>query len=107
MAKALYGLRTSATGNLRKFDYFPFKVDPNLFYKDMEDLYEYVASFVDDTLTWPKDPMKVMAKLKAVYSMKGINIPEYYLGGNVKQMNEVCLKEDIQTGLSPGLTLRM
>ena len=32
--------------------------------------------------------------------MKGVGIPEYYLGGNVKQMDEVWLKEDIQIGLS-------
>ena len=44
--------------------------------------------------------MRVMARLKAVYTMKSVCIQEYYLGGNVEQMDEVWLKEDIQTGLS-------
>ena len=57
----------------------------------MRDHYEYVASYVDDILIWSKDPMRVMAKLKAVYTMKGVGIPEYYLGGNVEQMDEVWL----------------
>ena len=38
--------------------------------------------------------MMVMAKLKTVYTMKGVGIPEFYLDGNVKQMEEVWLKED-------------
>ena len=32
--------------------------------------------------------------------MKGVGIPEHYLGGNVEQMDEVWLKENIQIGLS-------
>ena len=67
--KAFYGLRTSAarfhehlTDNFRKFGYVPSKADPNLFYKDMGDHYEYIASYVDDILIWSRDTMKVMAK---------------------------------------------
>ena len=54
----------------------PPRTDPNLFYKDMGDHYEYVASYVDNILIWSKDPMRVMAKLKAVYTMKGVGISE-------------------------------
>ena len=57
VVQALYGLRTSAarfhehlTDNLRKFGYVPSKADPNLFYKDTGDHYEYIASYVDDIL---------------------------------------------------------
>ena len=85
VVKALYGLRTSAarfhehlTDNLKKFGYVPSKADPNLFYKDMGDHYEYIASYVDDISIWSRDPMRVMARLKAVYTLKGVGIPEYY-----------------------------
>ena len=83
VVKALCGLRISAarfhehlTDNLRKFGYKPSRADPNLFYKDIGDHYEYVASYVNDILIWFKDPMRIMAKLKAVYTMKGVGIPE-------------------------------
>ena len=51
VVNALYGLRTSAarfhehlTDNIKKFGYIPSKADPNLFYENMRNHYEYVAS---------------------------------------------------------------
>ena len=107
IVRSLYGLRTSAarfhehlTDNLRKMGYTPSKADPNMFYKDMGDHYEYLASYVDDILIWSKDPMHAMKRLMAIYTMKGVGIPEYYLGGNVEQLDEHWAKENIQVGLS-------
>ena len=114
VVKPLYELRTSAasfhehlTDSLRKFGCVPYKADPSLFYKDMGDHYEYIASYVDDILIWSKHTMKVMARLKAVYSMKGVGIPEYYLGGNVEQMDEDGSRKTFRLGYLLGLTLRM
>ena len=57
IVRSLYGLRTSAarfhehlTDNLWKLGFHPSKADPNLFYKDMGDHYEYLVSYVDDVL---------------------------------------------------------
>ena len=93
VVKSLYGLRTSAarfhehlSDNLRKMGYIPSRADPNLFYKDKGDHYEYLSSYVDDILVWSKDPMAVMDILKGLYTMKGVGIPEYYLGGNIEQL---------------------
>ena len=97
--RSLYGLRASAarfhehlTVNLRKLGFHPSKADPNLFYKDMGDHYECLASYVDDILVWSRDPMRTMNLLMAKYTMKGVGIPEYYLGGNVEQMGEEWTK---------------
>ena len=107
IVKALYGLRTSAarfhehlTDTLRKLGFTPSKADPNMFYKDAGDHYEYIATYVDDILVWSRDPMQVMKLLMKNYTMKGVGIPEYYLGGNVEQLDEHWAKENIQVGLS-------
>ena len=54
----------------------------------MGDHYEYLASYVDNILVWSRDPMHTMDLLMAKYTMKGVQIPEYYLGGNVEQTGE-------------------
>ena len=93
IVKALYGLRTSAAGfhehltdTLRKLGFSPSKADPNMFYKDAGDHNKYIAMYVDDILVWSRDPMRIMKLLMTNYTMKGVGIPEYYLGGNVEQL---------------------
>ena len=66
----------------------------------MEDHYEYLASYVDDILICSRDPMSVMKKLQDQYALKGVGISEYYLGGDVEQMDEHWSKENIFVGLS-------
>ena len=44
--------------------------------------------------------MAVMENLKKVYTMKGVEIPEYYLGGDVEQLDEHWNKEDIAMAFS-------
>ena len=80
--------------------YIPSRADPNLFYKDKGDYYEHLASYMDDILVWSRDPMAIMDVLKRIYTIKGVGISEYYLGGNIQQLGEEWLKEGIQTGLS-------
>jgi len=107
VVRALYGLRTSAarfhehlTANLRKLGFYPSKADPNMFYRDAGDHYEYLASYVDDILIWSREPMVFMEKLRQIYPLKGVGIPEYYLGGNVEQLEDAWKKEGISVGLS-------
>ena len=107
IVKSLYGLRTSAArfhehldNILRSLGFLPSKADPNFWIRDKEDHYKYLASYVDYILAWSKDPMAVMEDLKKLYTMKGVGISEYYLGGDVEQMDEHWNKEDIAMAFS-------
>ena len=51
--------------------------------KPKGDHYEYIARYVDDIIVFSKDPMLVIQELKRTYIMKGVDKPQYYLGGNV------------------------
>ena len=44
--------------------------------------------------------MSVMKKLQDQYTLKGVGIPEYYLGGNVEKIDEHWSKENIFVGFS-------
>ena len=105
--KALYGLRTSAarfhehlSEQLILLGFIQSKYDHDLWIKDKVDHYEYLATFVDDILVWSKDPMAIMSELKKVYVLKGVGIPEYYLGGNVEILDEHWASDGVGLALS-------
>jgi hypothetical protein len=50
--------------------------------------YEYLASYVDDVIVISADPMSVIEDLKESYVLKGVGVPEYYLGGNFDQITD-------------------
>ena len=107
IVRSIYGLRTSAarfheqlTDVLRALGFQQSKADPNFFVKDKGTHYEYLASYVDDILVWSKQPMAVMDKLKEIYTMKGVGVPEYYLGGNVEYLDEHWAKDGKFVALS-------
>lgn len=105
--KSLYGLKTSSTRfheclseKLKLMGYKPSKVYPDLWYKQMESHYEYIARYEDDVISFSKDPLSIIEELKKTYGMKPIGAPECYLGGNVIQLGEEWEKEGINTALS-------
>ena len=53
-------------------DYKPSKADPDLWFKDCGEHYEYIAQYVDDVILFSKDPMKIMNHLTTIYKMKGV-----------------------------------
>jgi hypothetical protein len=65
--KGLYGLRTSSARfhehlacKLRKMGYVPSKADADFWMKKHKDgHYEYIASYIDDVISFSKDPMSV------------------------------------------------
>ena len=70
--RSLYDLKSSAaryhehfSATLRKMGYLPSKADPDLWMKwnPEENCYEYIARYVDDVISFSKDPMKVMKTL--------------------------------------------
>ena len=59
-----------------------------------------IARFVDDVISFSKDPMAVMKCLEQSYVMKGVGKPSYYLGGDVVELGEPWQKEGIYTAFS-------
>ena len=68
--------------------------------KDCKTHYEYIATYVDDILSFSHDPMLVIAEIKKDYVSKGIGALEYYLGGNIDYLNNTWNKEGMKIGLS-------
>ena len=93
--KGLYGLRSSSarfhehlSTKLRVMGFLPSKADADFLYRDRGDHYEYLATYVDDILVYSKKPMEIIEELQKHYVLKGIGIPEYYLGGNVEDVQD-------------------
>jgi Reverse transcriptase (RNA-dependent DNA polymerase) len=67
---SLYGLKTSAArfhenlpAKLRELGYLPSMVDADLWMKKVDGHWEYIATYVDDILSFSKDPMSVIKSL--------------------------------------------
>jgi len=91
--KSIYGLRTSSarwhealSDTLKRMGYAPSYADPNMWIKDAGDHYEYIATWVDDLLVIGHNTMETIEKFKELYPLKGVGKPEYYLGGDVEEV---------------------
>jgi hypothetical protein len=62
--------------------------------------YEYIANYVDDVISFSKDPMSVIDKLKKDYMLKGVGEPKYYLGGNVDPLDTTWKDDHVSLALS-------
>ena len=105
--RSLYGLKSSAarfhehlSATLKSLGFKPSKADFDLWYKKMDNHYEYIARYVDDVIVFSKDPMVIMEKLKKTYVMKGVGKPQYYLGGDVVELGPEWEKDNISTAFS-------
>ena len=78
----------------------PSKADPDLWYCLVEDHYEYIARYVDDVIVFSKDPLAIIKKLEETYIMKGVGKPQYYLGGDVIELDPEWEREGIQSAFS-------
>ena len=87
--KALYGLRTSGlrwherfADSLRDMDFEPCKAEPDIWMRRNEDVYEYIAVYVDDLAIAAKDPKNITDKLEDVYNykLKGTGPIAFHLG---------------------------
>jgi hypothetical protein len=91
----LYGLKTSAarfhehlSESLLRIGFKKTKHDPGLWMVDKSSHYEYLETYVDEILIWSKDPMAFIKSLEMIYMLKSLDIPDYYLGGNVEFLGE-------------------
>jgi hypothetical protein len=67
---------------------------------DKSSNYEYLATYVDDILIWSKDAMAVIKSLAKTYMLKSVDIPEYYLGGNVEFLGKSWKNQGLGLSLS-------
>ena len=92
--KAIYGLISSSgifhevlSDTLRQMGWSPSYADPNVWIKDCGTHYEYIATWVDDLLIFSKNAMEIIKQLEKRYELKGTGVPEYYLGGNIEEID--------------------
>eukprot|EP00934_Nitzschia_sp_Nitz4_P000191 Nitzschia sp. Nitz4//scaffold667_size1867//111//1830//NITZ4_009309-RA/size1867-snap-gene-0.2-mRNA-1//1//CDS//3329556305//191//frame0 len=85
--KGLYRLRTSSARFhehlakvFREMGFVPSHFDADLWIRPKEDHYEIITTYVDDVLIFSRDPMSIMKHLEDLFVMKGVGVPEYYLG---------------------------
>ena len=87
--KALYGLRTSGirwherfADTLRDLGFKPSKADPDVWYREHDGWYEYVAVYVDDLAIASKDAKEIIRQLKEDhhYKLKGVGEISFHLG---------------------------
>ena len=105
--KSLYGLKSAGarwhkvpSAKLRKMGFTPSKADADLWYKDRGDHYKCIATYVDDLLIWSRKPADIIKTFEEDFELKGVGIPEYYLGGNVEFLDEHWTKENVNMGFS-------
>jgi Reverse transcriptase (RNA-dependent DNA polymerase) len=105
--KSLYGLKNSAARfhkhlaeSLLRLAFMKTKHEPDLWMIDKSTHYEYLATYVDDIIVWSKDPMAVIKSLEKNYVLKGVGIPEYYLGGSVEFLGEAWKNQGLGLALS-------
>jgi hypothetical protein len=106
--KGLYGLKSSGarfhehlSDKIRKMGYHPSKADSDFWIKQCSDgHYEYIASYVDNAISFSRDPMKVIEEFKKDDPLKGVGEPKNYLGGNVDTLDETWKDDNVSTGLS-------
>ena len=63
------------------------QTDPDVWIRDRGDHYEYLCVYVDDLIIISKTPMEIIEDLKnkCGYTLKGVGVPEYYLGGDIRR----------------------
>ena len=87
--KALYGLRTSGlrwherfADCLKDMGFFPSKAEPDIWMRKNGNVYEYIATYVDDLAIAMKDPQSIIDILTNVHNFKpkGTGFMEHHLG---------------------------
>mgnify|MGYP006357956311 FL=1 len=89
IVKALYGLRSSGQrwhdrlyDALRDMGFNPSKAEADIWYKEVNGLYEYVAVYVDDLAIASRDPQAIVDLLEKRHNfkLKGTGNISYHLG---------------------------
>ena len=88
--KAQYGLKTSGRcwhdklhDVLRDMDFIPSRAEEDIWMRDMDDHYEYIAVYVDDLMIVSKDPKAIISRLEDKpnnFKLKGTGPVTFHLG---------------------------
>ena len=89
VTRALYGLRSSGlrwheklADTLRDMGFYPCKAESDIWMRQNGDVYEYIASYVDDLCMVAKDPARIIDILENEheYKLKGTGPIHFHLG---------------------------
>ena len=94
VVKGLYGLRTSGArwseafaDSLRSIGWKMSKAENDVWMKDCGTHYEYLAVYCDDILVAGKDPKALLDEIQKIYTLKGVGMPDYFLGAEFGRIN--------------------
>jgi len=94
IVKGLYRLRTSGArwseafaDSLRSIGWKMSKAKNDVWMKDGGTHYEYLAVYCDDILVAGKDPKALLEEIQKIYILKGVGMPDYFLGAEFGQIN--------------------
>ena len=94
MEKAVYRTKTAALRfheslliRLRKIGFRPSEAEPDFWYQKTKYGFEYIARYVDNVICFSKNPEKIMDYLKKDYVIKGVGHVEFYLRGDLLELN--------------------
>ena len=89
ISKALYGLRSSGArwhdrfaDCIREIGFFPCKAEPDIWMRKKNNLYEYIAVYVDDLAIAMKDPKELtdILEKRHKFKLKGTGPITFHLG---------------------------
>ena len=100
--KALYGLRSSGlcfhekfSETLKDMGFASSKADADVWMRENDGIYEYIAVYVDDLAIAMKDPQSFISELKSPkynYKLKGVGPLNYHLGCNFERDGDGTLR---------------
>ena len=100
--KALYGLRSSGkefgdllAACLKELGFFPSKAEPEIFMRENDGLYEYVATYVDNLCLVMKEPEAFLTLLQSKpynFKLKGSGPMSFHLGCGFERDSHGTLK---------------
>lgn len=81
--KALYGLRSSGrefvdllASCLKELGFNPSKAEPEIFMREKDGTYEYVATYVDDLCLVMKEPEAFLTQLQSAPYLFNLKVPD-------------------------------
>ena len=90
--KALYGLRSSGlcfheclSTVLQQFGFHRSKVDPDVWMRDLNNMWVFIVVYIDDIIAAMNDPQSFFDELQGPnvgFTMKGVGSPTYHLGAD-------------------------
>lgn len=103
IVKGLYGFSCSGerwhahfSDTLRDLELSPTRFNKDIWIRLSEDTshYEYLCTHVDDFMIVSTNAERVMESIQAVYTVKSVGPPKYYLGNDIKRTRKVDGQSD-------------